>query len=247
MVSHRLRRLMGNRPYFALLALDHGLTYGRSSESVQLPVDGVLEACSGHIGGFVATYGVARTIKELPCNISLVLQCFGGPEHQPRNQIATIEDAIRLDAAAVSIQLKWDIKDISDRIEIICRFTSDSHALGFPVLFMINGIYQSSDLPQMIRMVQEMGADIVKINCAGDRFDNANDDVINCLKEGPPVLMAGGPIAIDLTTMATNAANIGLSGYCVGRHIFHSHSPQSIVSVLNSIFSKTTQLNLESA
>ena len=243
-VDHRLRRLRGNRLHFSILALDHGLTVGRTNESATLPVQNLLDSCSDYIGGFVVSYGVARTLQEWPVRVSIVLQCFGAPDPQSRRKITSIETAILLDAAAVSVQFTWSDIELGPRLSDVSAFTADAHSAGLPVLFMVGGEHKSSDLPRTVRICQELGADLVKINCSGDMFSVSNDaDIAACLREGPPVLMAGGPVLIDLAVMAKNAAALGLAGYCVGRHIFRSENPALVAAELDSIFSAAMKRN----
>ena len=235
-VAHRMKRLRGDRAHFALLALDHGLTYGSTSEVVPLPLPPLLDKCSGLFGGFVATYGLARRLVEWPSQLSLVLQCFGAPEGLSRRKLSTLEQAIFLDAAAVSVQLSWSDPDFSSRLQDICSFTQDAHSVGIPVLFMVGGDTKTSELGHKVRICQEMGADMIKVNCTKDQFVCDSGRLNEMLSVGPPVVMAGGESSGDLVAIARNAAKLGVTGYCVGRHIFQSPEPESVSVQLNSIF-----------
>jgi DhnA family fructose-bisphosphate aldolase class Ia len=235
-LNHRLRRLKAGKSHYALLALDHGLTEGHTSESPPLPFDSFLTECSGSFGGFVANYGTASKLTQWPVNMSLVLQCFGAPKGYSRSLISTIDAALSLDAVAVSVQVDWNDKGLSERISEIGGFICNAHSVGLHVLLMVNGDGSTSNLPRSIRVCQEMGADLIKVNCEIDTFKTSDEDVISAIRNGPPVLMAGGARTTGFLEKAKNAAELGLSGYCVGRNFYQSTDPRALAADLASLF-----------
>lgn len=241
MLAQRMRRLRGDRPHYSLLALDHGLTFGHSVEAAPLPAEELLNRCSEHIGGFVMNYGLARTLDGWPHRLSLVLQCFGAPQGYSRSQVASVSEAITLDAAAVSVQLSWADAEFAQRLREISAFTAEAHLVGLPVLYMINGESATSALPRVIRVCHELGADLIKINCSLDSFMCDSEDIKSAVRYGPPVLMAGGVVSQNILQFAQNAAQIGFSGYCVGRNIFHAKNPPELASQLNGIFANVSK------
>lgn len=243
MTTQRLHRLRGPRKHFSLLALDHGMTYGKSPETVPLPFVNLLKNCRDHVGGFVANYGVARTLDAWPSDQALVLQCFGSLEGYSRQLTATVMQAVRLDAAAVSVQFAWNDPEISLRMREITAFTSDAHSVGLPVLYMINGSVPGPDLPKLVRVCQEMGADLIKVSCPTEVPSAARATIIESLREAPPVLMAGGRKSEGLIELAQESVSLGFAGYCVGRNIFLSENPLSTTISLNNTFSPTDKGN----
>jgi len=241
MIAQRMRRLRGDRPHYSLLALDHGLTFGHSVDAAPLPADELLERCSDHIGGFVMNYGLARALDGWSHRLSLVLQCFGAPQGYSRSQVASVSEAITLDAAAVSVQLSWADTELAQRLREISAFTSEAHSAGLPVLYMINGESETSALRRVIRVCQELGADLVKINCSLDNFMCGSEDIENVVRYGPPILMAGGVVSHNILQLAQNAAQLGFSGYCVGRNIFHAKSPPDVAAQLNVVFTNASK------
>jgi len=236
MSLHRLRRLQRSRAFYSILALDHGLTFGCSPEAVSLPIGHLVESCGDLLCGVVLNYGLARALPSWPVSTSLILQCFGGLQGNSRRQTATVQQAVVLDAAAVSVQLDWSDPDIGTRMREVSAFTGDAHSAGFPVLYMINGICRIADLPKVIRVCQELGADLLKVNCSIDRYLADDLTIIDTLRNGPPVLMAGGSVSSNIFELAQNAAQIGFSGYCVGRNIFRADNPTNVANQLNTIF-----------
>lgn len=232
-----MRRLLGRRKHYSLLALDHGLTFGRSKDSVPLTLNLLLDQCRDHIGAIVTTYGVGRTLDKRPSNLPLVIQCFGAPEGRSRCQVASVEQAVLLDAAAVSVQLNWSDSDFGARLREIGMFTGEAHSVGMPVLYMVNGEGTTSELTRTIRVCHELGADMVKVNCSLDKYNCASVDILAVVREGPPVLMAGGSQKDNICQMARNAVKLGFAGYCVGRNIFNSKDPSAVAAQLEKIFS----------
>ena len=193
----------------------------------------------------MTTYGIARNLVDWPSSLSIILQCFGGPESHSRRQVASLEKAIFLDAAAVCVQLSWTDPEIDRRIPEICAFTSDAHSAGMPVLFMVGNVDKSSDLPRTIRICQEMGADLIKVGFPKDNFASV-DDLKTVLRESPPVLMAGGSASLDIIDTARRVSELGFAGFCVGRHIFNSRTPVQLAMELNEIFSHSTKQKIQS-
>jgi DhnA family fructose-bisphosphate aldolase class Ia len=125
LVASRLSRLREGRGHYGLLALDHGLTFGSGQEVSSQPLANVIHACASDIGGVVVTYGMARSCSDL-FGVSLVLQCFGSPLGRSRVQIATVQQALVLDAAAVAIQLNLADPDLSSRTREVAAFVSNA-------------------------------------------------------------------------------------------------------------------------
>ena len=245
MVTRRLERLRGGQKYFSILALDHGLTIGHGEGVPTYPFTDVMNACANQVMGVVFNYGMARSYSELPNNMSLVLQCFGAPLRQRRVQITTVHHAIKMDAAAVAVQINLADPDLPSQTREISSFTVEAHSVGMPVLYMVSGIHQgdAAEVARSIRICHEMGADIIKVTCSPTVLLPPNSELSQELLYSPPVLIAGGPLTEDLRNLATNAKRVGFSGYCVGRHIFQSSQPRNVVAMLHEIFN-TNQLEI---
>lgn len=229
--------------FFALLALDHGLTYGGTNSVDPEKISSLLHTCQGKIGGVVLTFGLAKHLKtddDLP---PVIIQCFGGPLEAEKVQIASVEQALRLKAVAVSVQLSLDAQrpPRSSHTREIGRFVAAADQHDLPVLFMVT-VQDPSNLNSVgkaIRVSQELGADIIKVRVV--LREEAPlievERLAYVVNQAPPVLLAGGPTGSDLMAEAQAAAcRLAFSGYCVGRNIFQAREPLSVVSDLNRIW-----------
>lgn len=231
--------------FFALLALDHGLTYGGAHSVEPARVKSLLQICEGKIGGVVLTFGLAKFVDpddDLP---PLIVQCFGGPLEAKKVQVASVEQALRLKATAVSVQMSLSAErpPQSSQIREIGRFVAVADLHGLPVLFMVT-VQDPSNLPSVgraIRISQELGADLIKIRAVLREVVPLHEveSLATVVNQAPPVLLAGGPTGSDLIAEADVAARrLLFSGYCVGRNIFQAPHPLSVVSGLNGIWDK---------
>jgi len=245
-LQQRIQKLKAGNGSFALLALDHGLTYGVGQTVEPAKVKSLLQTFRGRIGGVVLTFGLAKYLKLNGENTPLIVQCFGGPLQAEKVQVASIEQALRLRATAVSVQLSICESKPPDSSQTreIAGFVSVSYQHGLPVLFMISGHDPSNLLfvANVIRIAQEMGADLIKVRAVPKETAPTEEleALATTVNQAPPVLLAGGTMGTALIAEAETAARrLSFSGYCVGRNIFQAPDPLSVVSALNTIWDKT--------
>lgn len=235
-IERRLARMRLNDKYYPILALDHGLTNGTGDIIPAHNMAEIVESCSQSIGGVVLTYGFAMSCREC-IKSPLILQCFGAPLGFQRVQVGTIEQALRLDAAAVAVQIDFGQKDhLSSQIGAISSFLSEAHSMGIPVLFMVNGP-DPTDLKKIaksIRMCQELGADLIKIRCVMSQNQDTVDtsDLKLAIKGAPPLLLTGGGVNANIVSEVANAKKLGFNGYCIGRNIFKAQKPSEMAQAL---------------
>ena len=240
MMARRLARIRLDDRFYPMLALDHGLTNGTGDVVPAQNVAGIVESCSQDIGSVVLTYGLAMSNRG-HIKLPLILQCFGAPLGLPRVKICTIEQALRLDAAAVAVQIDFAQREhLSCQIREISSFVSEAHAMGMPVLFMTTGA-EPKDLDkvsQSIRMCQELGADLIKIRCIVPEHKDSPGaaDLILVIKHAPPLLLTGGGVNTEIVTEVTRAKSFGFSGYCIGRNIFKAETPSKMARELRNAF-----------
>lgn len=239
-VRARLNRLNGGREGYRLLALDHGLTVGLRLGASSSAIASTIEQCRDHIDGVVLNYGMAKLLLEgLPVN--LILQCFGGPNGSTRVEVASVKSAVRLDACAVSVQFNVQHDCLADHAREIAKFTQEAHSSGFPVLFMTSGFdkSKSEEVADVVRICTEFGADLIKVELDTSREDESMIGLLrSSLCQSPPVLLAGGKEASDISSRLQAAMKMGFSGYCIGRSIFNAANPGSISQKFDEIVSK---------
>jgi DhnA family fructose-bisphosphate aldolase class Ia len=240
--ENRLARLRTERGSYFLLALDHGLS---------APISGledlgrwIAAAARYRVSGVVVHKGM---VPRLPLfgRTSLVLQTFGLPDAQnsrmPRVPVASVEDALRLSADAIAIQLSLEGADPRRVIEQVAAMVSAAGAVDLPVLFMVTvddpeGL-DADRLAFAIRACTELGADLIKVplprrGLAPDRLAALKQTILGAA----PVLVAGGPISIDLEAQLAVAASLGFRGACIGRHVFQAERPEAVLALLEERF-----------
>lgn len=233
-MEKRLSRLRtGN--HYALLAMDHGLSVGFGDIVESTDIEQTIDSCQDNISGVVLTYGFARHVTK-QSQAPLVLQCFGAPSGNPRAKIATVEQALRLDAAAVAVQIDLKSKFLTGHVREVAEFVATAHNMGVPVLFMMSGVSPGSveELSSAIRVAHEIGADLIKIPCNTSALANSADvdQFRSVLASAPPTLFAGGEFNPDIAIEMKAAMQLGFSGFCIGRSIFQADSPGAIASLL---------------
>lgn len=242
MVSDTIRRLSRIRTqgFYPILALDHGLTVGFGDGVPPQVTEDLARLCASDVSAVVVNYGIARACAD-KLELPLILQCFGAPLSNPRRKIATLEQALRLDAAAVAVQL--DLRpgtDVSSQTSEIAGFVSDAHSMGVPVLFMASygDTHDLETVAGAIRVCHELGADLIKVpfRVAEPTSDEALLSLAATISMAPPVLLAGGEPTPDILSRLKQAKRIGFSGYCIGRSIFRAPNPQKAAAEIRAAF-----------
>ncbi|MDA2933463.1 hypothetical protein MYX82_03880 [Acidobacteria bacterium AH-259-D05] len=241
--ENRLSRLLTSEKYFLLLALDHGLTVG--------PIEGLRDlkrwvefAKAQKIPGVVLNKGMVSSLSPLG-DTSLVLQTFGLPDQTnagtSKVPVARVEDAVRLSADAISVQINFKNPDLPQVAEKISAVVSSANEVSLPVLFMINvpntEVFDTEDLAFAIRVCSELGADLIKVPLPAASVPFAQlDDLREVIDSSPPVLLAGGALSGNFEERAKMAVAAGFKGVCVGRHVFQADEPELVLQSIEKGF-----------
>lgn len=234
----RLERLRNHRGQYLWLALDHGLSRGALAGMHDLSALVSLAAAPG-LSGVVTNRGVA---SMLPPTVSsgLVLQAFGRPEagggRAAKVPTCRVEDAIRLAADAVSVQLDLGARGLSHAVHAASLLISDAASYDIPVLAMVTPARTESEPYQAhadaIRICTELGADLIKIGLPTE-LANAHPEQLAAFRtvvgNSPPLLVAGGERDGDLSQRTAVARELGFSGACIGRSVFQDSKPDVVL------------------
>jgi class I fructose-bisphosphate aldolase len=154
---------------------------------------------------------------------------------------ASVEDAIRYGADAVSIHVNLGDSYEAEMLEAFGKVAHDAETWGMPLLAMVYGrgdkISNSLDakiLAHCARVGAELGADVVKIPYSGD-IDSFKNIVKGC---SAPILIAGGPkttTTIEFLQLVEDAMKAGARGLSVGRNVFQHPDPRSLMTALTRI------------
>jgi len=220
-----------------MLAIDHGYFQGPTTglERVDLSVLPLLR----YADALMTTRGMVRSTIPPAASPPVVLRASGGPSilrELSDEQIAvSMEDAARLNACAVAVQVFIGGKFESQSVRNMTRLVDESQRYGIPVLAVTAvGKELTRDaryLRLATRICAELGAHMVKTYYCAEDFDTVT---AAC---PVPLVMAGGKKLAELEalTMAYRAVEEGAAGVDMGRNIFQSDDPVAMIQAVGAV------------
>jgi len=220
-----------------MLAIDHGYFQGPTTglERVDLSIVPLLP----YADALMTTRGMVRSTIPPTCGAPIVLRASGGPsvlKELSNEQIAVaMDDALRLDAAAVAVQVFIGGEFETQSIRNMTQLVDEGQRAGVPVLAVTAvGRELTRDaryLRLAVRICAELGAHVVKTYYCADGFDTVT---ASC---PVPVVMAGGRKLPELEalTMAYRAIEGGAAGVDMGRNIFQSDHPAAMIRAIRAV------------
>ncbi len=214
-MRNRLARIFPPRTgRTVMLAIDHGYFQGPTTglERVDLNIVPLVPACDA----LMLTRGMLRTTIPAACARPVVLRASGGPsilkELSDEELALDIEDAIRLNAAALAIQVFIGGVHETRSVHNLTRLVDQGLRYGIPVM-------------------AELGAQLVKTYYVPTGFDTVT---ASC---PVPIVMAGGKKLpeLDALTMAYQAVREGAAGVDMGRNIFQSEHPVAMLKAVRQV------------
>ncbi len=224
-----------------MLAIDHGYFQGPTTglERIDLSILPLLPSCDA----LFCTRGILRSVVPAATSKPMVLRASGGPsilrEELSDEEIAMdIDDAVRLNAAGVGIQVFVGGEFETRSVHNMTRLVDAGLRTGIPVMGITAvGKTMARDAKYFrlaCRIIGELGAHYVKTYYVDDGFDTVT---ASC---PVPIVMAGGKKLPELEalTMAYNAVQQGAAGVDMGRNIFQSDAPQAMLAAVNAVVHK---------
>jgi putative autoinducer-2 (AI-2) aldolase len=220
-----------------MLAIDHGYFQGPTTglERVDLSIVPLL----GYADALMITRGMVRSTIPPASGTPIVLRASGGPSvlrELSAEQIAvSMEDAARINAAAVAVQVFIGGEFETQSVHNMTRLVDESQRYGIPVLAVTAvGKDLTRDaryLRLATRICAELGAHIVKTYYCAEDFDTVAS---SC---PVPLVMAGGKKLPELEAlmMAYRAVEQGAAGVDMGRNIFQSDDPVGMIRAVSAI------------
>src|SRR5690349_23249128 len=220
-----------------MLAIDHGYFQGPTTglERVDLSIVPLL----GHADALMTTRGMVRSTIPPGSGVPIVLRASGGPSilrELSDEQIAvSMEDAVRLNAAAVAVQVFIGGEHETQSVHNMTRLVDQGQRYGVPVLAVTAvGRELTRDaryLRLATRICAELGAHVVKTYYCEEDFDTVASVC------PVPLVMAGGKKLPerDALTMAYHAIENGAAGVDMGRNIFQSDTPQAMIRAVVAV------------
>ncbi len=220
-----------------MLAIDHGYFQGPTTglERVDLNIVPI----APHGDALMLTRGMLRSTIPASYRGGVVMRASGGPsilkELSDERIALDMEDAARMNVHAVAVQVFVGGEHETQSIENLTKLVDAGYRYGIPVLGVTAvGKELTRDaryLGLATRICAELGAQIVKTYYCAEGFEQVT---AGC---PVPIVMAGGKKLPELEAleMAYRAVQEGAAGVDMGRNIFQSESPASMIQAVAKV------------
>jgi putative autoinducer-2 (AI-2) aldolase len=185
------------------------------------------------------TRGILRSTIPPAYTKGIVLRTSGGPsvlKELSNEQIAVdIEDVLRLNASAMAVQVFVGGEFETQTVHNLTRLVDVGNRYGVPALAVTAvGREMVRDAKYMrlaCRICAELGAAYVKTYFVAEGFETV---AASC---PVPIVVAGGKKLpeLDALKMAYNAVTQGALGVDMGRNIFQSEAPTTMIQAVRKV------------
>ena len=220
-----------------MLAIDHGYFQGPTTglERIDLNIVPLMPLADA----LMLTRGILRTTVPPELTKPIVLRSSGGPsilkELSDEELAVDIEDAVRLNVAAVTLQVFIGGEHETRSVHNMTRLVDRGLRCGIPTMAVTAvGKELTRDVSYLrlaCRICAELGAQLVKTYFCPEGFETVT---ASC---PVPIVMAGGKKLpeLDALTMAYKAVSEGASGVDMGRNIFQSEAPVAMIQAVSKV------------
>jgi putative autoinducer-2 (AI-2) aldolase len=220
-----------------MLAVDHGYFQGPTTglERIDLNIVPLLP----FTGSLMVTRGILRSLIPPTFRGGIVLRASGGPsilKELSNEQLAiSIDDVLRLNAAAVAVQVFIGGEHESRTISNLTRLVDLGNRYGVPTLAVTavgrDMVRDARYLRLACRICAELGTTFVKTYYVPEGFETVT---ASC---PVPIVIAGGKKLpeIEALQMAWRAIEEGALGVDMGRNIFQADCPAAMMQAVRSV------------
>ncbi|MFH1616407.1 MAG: 3-hydroxy-5-phosphonooxypentane-2,4-dione thiolase [Planctomycetota bacterium] len=217
-----------------MLAIDHGYFQGPTTglERIDLNIVPLMP----YADALMLTRGILRTTVPPVITKPIVMRCSGGPsilkELSNEELAVDIEDAIRMNVAAITLQVFIGGEFETRSVHNMTRLVDMGMRYGIPTMAVTavgkNMVRDAQYFRLACRICAELGAQFVKTYYVPEDFETVT---ASC---PVPIVMAGGKKLPepDALTMAYNAVQQGAAGVDMGRNIFQSDAPEAMMQAV---------------
>ncbi|MHB0938374.1 MAG: 3-hydroxy-5-phosphonooxypentane-2,4-dione thiolase [Armatimonadota bacterium] len=220
-----------------MLAIDHGYFQGPTTGLER--VDVTILPLLPYADTLMLTRGMLRSTIPSTYTRGIVLRASGGPsilKELSNEQLALdIEDAIRLNASAMAVQVFIGGEYESQSVHNMTRLVDMGNRYGIATLGVTavgkELVRDARYMRLATRICAELGATYVKTYYVEKDFDTVT---AAC---PVPIVIAGGKKLpeLDALKMAANAIRDGAAGVDMGRNIFQADSPVAMITAVRGI------------
>jgi putative autoinducer-2 (AI-2) aldolase len=237
-MKNRLARIFNPKSgRTVMLAIDHGYFQGPTTGLERVDLN--ILPLAPYADTLMLTRGILRSIVPPSTSNSIVLRVSGGTsilkELSNEELTVDIEDAIRLNAAAMAVQVFIGGEHERESIINMTKMVDIGNRYGIPTLAVTAvGKEMARDARYFrlaTRICAELGAQYIKTYYIAEGFETVT---AAC---PVPIVMAGGKKIpeLDALTMAYNAVQQGASGVDMGRNIFQSDDPVAMIQAVKAV------------
>lgn len=237
-MKNRLARIFNPESgHTVMLAIDHGYFQGPTTGLERIDLN--IVPLAPYADALMLTRGILRTTIPPACTKPIVMRASGGPsilKELSNEEIAVdMEDAIRMNVAAVAIQVFIGGEHETRSVHNMTRLVDAGMRYGIPVLAVTavgkDMVRDARYFRLACRICAELGAQFVKTYYVEEGFETVT---ASC---PVPIVMAGGkklpePEAL---TMAYKAIREGAAGVDMGRNIFQSDAPPAMITAVREV------------
>jgi len=223
-----------------MFAIDHGYFQGPTTglERIDLTIVPLMQ----YADAIMLTRGILRTTVPPTLTKPVVMRCSGGPsilkELSNEELAVDIEDAIRMNVAAITLQVFIGGEFETRSVHNMTRLVDMGMRYGIPTMAVTavgkDMVRDARYFRLACRMCAELGANIIKTYYVPEGFETVT---ASC---PVPIVMAGGKkiAVLDALTMAYKAVQEGASGVDMGRNIFQSDAPKAMMQAIHKVVHK---------
>lgn len=244
--SIRLERIMdrttGN---CVIVPMDHGISAGPIEGLVDMKktvddvANGGATAVLMHKG--LIRYSHRTSGKDIGLILHLSASTDIGVSSNSKVLVATVEEAIKAGADAVSVHINVGAETEREMLHDIGRISKECNEWGMPLLIMayprgpkIQDSYDPRMVAHAARVASELGADYVKCSYTGD-IDSFREVVKGALA---PIVIAGGPKMNsddEILQMVHDSIEAGGHGVSIGRNVFQHRNVEAMTRAISDI------------
>ena len=220
-----------------MLAIDHGYFQGPTTGLERIDVN--ILPLEPYADTLMLTRGVLRSIIPSDTQKSIVLRVSGGTsilkELSNESLAVDIEDAVRLNASAMAVQVFIGGEHERESIINMTKMVDLGTRYGIPTLAVTavgkDMVRDAKYFRLATRICAELGAHYVKTYYVPEGFETVT---ASC---PVPIVIAGGKKIpeLDALKMAYNAIQQGAAGVDMGRNIFQAESPIAMIQAVREV------------
>ncbi len=220
-----------------MLAIDHGYFQGPTTGLERIDLN--ILPLEPYADTLMLTRGILRSIIPPQTQKSIVLRVSGGTsilkELSNESLAVDIEDAVRLNASAMAVQVFIGGEHERESITNMTKMVDMGLRYGIPTLAVTavgkDMVRDAKYFRLATRICAELGAQYIKTYYVSEGFETVT---ASC---PVPIVIAGGKKIPepDALKMAYNAIQEGAAGVDMGRNIFQADSPIAMVKAVRAV------------